>query len=434
MAIKNNQGGIANMFLKSNYEHNISEFLIMFLVIILFVWISFFPVVLQERYYFSTQVFLLLIFLDTWIRKGNSIFKRADFALWVFIILVGLNVLFTRQINVAFVTYLKIALPLILIYYIISENFSREKSFDLLAKAISILSILVSFIGLFEVIFAFNPIYEYFIKNQYYKTCMTGFVRPISTQFTPAPLGGYLVSSLPFNLLLFKRNKSFWRVIGEIGIVANIVIIFLTFSRGAFLALITTMALYLFAQRNFALLRIFLAIVLIFIFISSIFPYPLNRYSLDYIFGEKSSAMLSPYRLARYSMVSSILKDHPFVGIGFQHVRIRFYEYYPLIKNVSYETRILDNMYLTILAETGIIGFLGFTIFIFYFIKEAWRKLKKLNFESWQRWYLLVGITSLIAILIDMHGFEFMYWLNPYLYFCIIIGCLAALCKISPAQ
>jgi O-antigen ligase len=350
----------------------------------------------------------------------------SDFPLWFFIFAIGLNVFFAKQRTTALGTYLNIALPMLSIYYLASEGFSVGNSFSLLAKAISIFSILVALGGLFECVFHFNPLYEYWIKNPYYKRYITGFVRPMSTQFNPAPLGSYLLASLPFNFLLFKQNKSAWKALGGAGIVLNIVVLILTFSRGAFLGLIAATIFYSFMQHKHISITAFSTILLIFVFVSALFPYPFNRFSIDYIIKGKGTATFSDYRMDRYLMTGSVLKEHPLVGLGFQHFRERFYEYYPRKNTIPYEVMIADNMYLTLLAETGIIGLLGFLLFIFSLFRKAWRKLNTFRDMPQKRQGLLLVLSAFVGLLVNMAGYELFYWPNPYIYFCILIGLIEA--------
>jgi len=128
-------------------------------------------------------------------------------------------------------------------------------------------------------------------------------------------------------------------------------------------------------------------------------------------------------------MVQHILQDHPLVGIGFGNFRLRFYEYYPLRNHVLYTLRIPDNMYLTILSETGTIGFMGFLLFILFLFKKAYRKMRILNGASKERQRLLLVLSALVGLLVNMAGYELFYWPNLYIYFCILIGLVEASCR-----
>ncbi len=90
---------------------------------------------------------------------------------------------------------------------------------------------------------------------------------------------------------------------------------------------------------------------------------------------------------------------------------------------------IADNMYLTLLAETGIVGFAGFLLFIFALIKKAWRKIRTLDYKSLERQQLVIVLSAIIGLLVNMGAYELFYWPNQYLYFCILIGCINALLK-----
>jgi O-antigen ligase len=83
---------------------------------------------------------------------------------------------------------------------------------------------------------------------------------------------------------------------------------------------------------------------------------------------------------------------------------------------------IADNMYLTLIAETGMLGFLSFLIFSFSFLKKGWEQLKILNSNSNGRWELLVSLMAFIGLLVNMGGYELFYWPNQYLLFCIVTG------------
>ena len=435
-------------------------------VITLFAWISFFPQPLQEKYHLATNIFLIGVFVCLLLRKRIGVFKLNDYPLWVFLIAIGINVFFAQQKNIALKTYLDLAIPMFFIYYLISEDFSFQGRFNLLAKTVCLFSIIVSLIGIFECLFNYNPLYEHFIKNPYYLLkYITGFGQSISTQFDSAPLGGYLLGCLPFNYFLFKRDRSSFRLLGATGIALNTTTLILTFSRCALLGLVLMIVFYLLAQKKYRSIVSVFIILFVFVFIFSYLPYPFAKFGIRWIVGNKASptygsdksdmtqhimkdhpeleliryrvfassgigdGVLSNFRLQRFNMALRMLKDHPLSGLGFQHFRIRFYEYYPDKHQIPYDIMIADNMYLTLLAETGTIGFLGFFILVFSFLKRGWKQLTILNADSQERWRLLISLMAFVALLVDMGGYEFFYWPNQYLIFCIVIGCINASLK-----
>jgi O-antigen ligase len=125
-------------------------------------------------------------------------------------------------------------------------------------------------------------------------------------------------------------------------------------------------------------------------------------------------------------MTGRIIKEHPLVGLGFQHFRIRFYEYYPHSNTMPYENMIADNMYLTILAETGVLGFSGLFIFIILLFKKGLRRFHALDNMPGEKQRLLALLSALLGLLVNMAGYELFYWPNIYIYFCILIGLIEA--------
>ena len=392
-------------------------------IVAFIVWVSFFPEPIQEKYHLATKVFLVLMFAMLLIKKQTSIFKLNDLPFWFFLTAIGINVFFAQNRNIAFKTYFDLVIPLFSIYYWISEVISDEINLRFLTKIFSIFSILVSLGGFLEFLFAVNPIYKYFIQNPYYERYIVRIVRPMSTQFNPVTLGTYLLASLPFNFLLLKQDKGLFKSLGTIGMILNTVVIILTFSRGVLLGLLASIVAYLFLQKKYRLLVIFFLILFISITVCSFLPYPFSRFSVNWL-GTQNRGILSDYRFDRCIMALRIIRTHPFVGLGLQHFRIRFYEYYPRKNVVHYEFMIADNMYLTILSETGIIGFCGFLIFIFYFLKRSLFQLKQLNNVPFKKGQLLVIVSAFVGLLVNMGAYELFYWSNQYICFCILIGCL----------
>jgi O-antigen ligase len=396
-----------------------------FSIIVLFAWISFFPEPIQEKYRFYSLCFISLAFLINFSKKRIYLFRSSDWPLWIFLLSISINVFFAQQRNTAFNTYLDLAIPLFCIFYLMKDDLFCGKNFNLLLKAICICSILVSLGGILESIFAYNPIYEHYIKNPFYERYISGVVRPMSTQFNPVVLGSYLLGCLPFNFILFKQSRRFFKLLGGLGIVLSIVVIILVFSRGVFLGLLTLIITYLLIQKKYRTLFIFFIALILFISLCSYLPYPVNRFGKSQLITE-NRGILSDYRFSRCATAWNIIRDHPFVGIGFQHFRIRFYEYYTSKSVVLNEFMIADNMYLTILAETGITGFAAFLIFISSLFLKGYKKLIKFKQDSRSRQQLALVLSVFLGLLVNAGAYEIFYWQNPYMFFCIIAGLIKA--------
>ncbi len=397
------------------------RYLCIAIILLLVIWISFFPEPVQQGYSLLAKSVLIFALAALLAQKGVSIFKFSDFPLWLFIGAMGLNVLFAQQKSVALKTYSDLAIFVFVIYYLISEGLFSQKGFNLLLKTICVSSIIVALCGIGESLSAFNPLYEYFIENPFYKRYISGFTRPVSTQFHTVILGSYLLAALPFNAILFKQSGSISKLLGGLGLVLSVVVITLTFSRGVFLGLIATVTFYLFLQKHYRLLLIFFIALILSVIFCTYLPYPINRFGLSQMITQ-NSGMFSEYRLTRFVMALRVITDHPLVGLGFQHFRIRFYEYYPLSFNVPYEFMIPDNMYLAILAETGLVGFAGFFIFILSVFIKAKKCLVRLGRQPERKREAIFIMAGFTGLLVNMMAYELFYWLNIYIYFCIFIG------------
>ncbi|MBM3245492.1 MAG: hypothetical protein FJZ15_06865, partial [Candidatus Omnitrophica bacterium] len=257
---------------------------------VLFFWISFIPEPVQWQYGFAMILFLVFNASAVVVKRGAGLFARSDFYVWIFIACIGANIFFASERYIAMKGYLNLALPMLLIYYIIKESVSFGRKFELLAKIISFCSILVALGGVLEAFFAFNPLYENWIKNPFYEALKNGFIHikpslaqpgfmsgcifsPASTQYHPTVLGSYLLGSLPFNFLLFRDDRPVLKLLGSTGLILGITVIILSFSRSAFLGLIAMIILYLLMQKRYCSVCLFFIFLFIFMILCSYLPH-----------------------------------------------------------------------------------------------------------------------------------------------------------------
>ena len=409
-------------------------------IIILFAWISFFPQPIQDQYRFYARIFflgflLLLVFNKT---SARQIFSFHDWPLWLFMISMSSGMVLAIDKNTAIAVYFYIIITFFLLFYIGKGFCKTEQDRTLICALLCIFGSLVAIIGFMELYFGRNILYESFIVNPYYDkfigpTLPLGLERyerytsrPMSTQLEPSILGAYLLVCLPFSLYFFKNKLFYLRLLGILSSVLCIVMIILSLSRVTFLALIIVLLFYLWYKHKRRII-IVLACFILLISIGSCYPdSKLSRYGISEMVYGRYDSIVSEHRFSRIIMTAKIIKDSPFFGVGFNHFRIRFNEYCNKEEKekVPYEYMVPDNMYLTFLAETGIIGTTSFLIFIFLLLKRAIRKYNWLK-DSYRRHFLLISISALIGLLVNMAGYELFYWYNPFMFFCLLSGLIA---------
>jgi O-antigen ligase len=399
-------------------------------IIILFAWISFFPEPVQAYFGRHTRIFLSIFFLVLILNKKylKEFFNFQDWPLWLFLICLLAGTVSATDKNSALRTYFYLAITFLLVFYIGKGLFVCEKDRITIGVIICICSGLVAFIAILELYFGKNILYENFIINPFYERYVRHYPRPMSTQLNPAVLGSYLLGCLPFSFGLLK-NK-YLRLLGILTLILCVIVIFLTFSRGVFLGLLALLLFYLWKIHKKRLFFTFITFLVILMTVCSLSKNSnLNRLGFKRMVSGSYDSVVSEYRLTRLKMTFRILKDHPFIGIGFNHFRLRFKEYCDKKDiNETYEFMIPDNMYLTFLAETGIIGTVGFLTFIFTLLNRGLRELRRAEDED-KKHILLIVISALIGLLVNMGAYELFYWNNPYMLFCLICGFIWGSCR-----
>lgn len=393
--------------------------------VIFFSWISFFPQPIQDRYAIcvriSLGIFLFILILNKEYRK--PIFSFKDWPLWLFLISLSAGTICATDKNAALGTYFYLVIILFFIFYIGKGLSVFRQDRNTVSMTICVCSSLVALFGILEVIYAFNPIYEYWIDNPFYERYICYPVRPMSTQLNPAPLATYLLFALPFGIYIFRQKSLIKKILGIIAIVLNIVCLILTFSRGSFLGLVSMLLFYQLIKKKYKLLLISFIIIIIISVAAYFLPYPINRISPQGI-GIYGTGIFSKYRTSRMAMSWRMLKDSPIFGVGLNHFRILFDKYYPVkadLQYIPYEIKIADNMHLTLMAETGILGLTGFIIFIFSLFKRGLKYCVSLEDEN-KKQILLLFMSALIGLLVSMAGYELFYWNNPFVLFCLACG------------
>jgi len=395
-----------------------------FAVFSLIVTISFLPTVLHQKYHIFIHLLLILLLGLTLFIKKRRLLAKEDVPLFLFIGCTAVNIFFAPDFFIALKAYLNLIIPLLSIYYFITVGMDFNKEVSNIGKTFCVVSIIIGAVGIVEYLFGMNIIYQYLLPDEMFNHYIGRFGRPLSTQGNPAVLGTYMVAALSFHLGMWATQKEGWRRVGQAGVFMCITIIFLTFSRGVFLSVFAFFCFYWLLRRNFIPLIIFFLSIVLLITLCSFLPGNCSRYGVAGFLENSRMGLFSDYRIERCVMTGRMLRDNPVAGVGLNHFRIRFNDYYKGEVNYPFEFMIADNMYLTIAAETGVAGFLSFSILIFSVLKKARKTVLVLPQSSPERITLIALLSGFLGILVNMSAYELFYWPNQYALFCIMLACI----------
>ncbi len=406
----------------------IPQYFKIILAALFFAAISFLPQTAHDRYGFFVRLFLgFFVFLLACRKEYRSrLFSLRDWPLWLFLVSLAVGMINATDHNLSLRTYFPILISFSLSFYIGKAAFSSQGDRNAMKWIICVCALAVAVIGLLELYYRKNIIYEKFLQNVFYARYISGQPRPMSTQGNPAVLGTYLLCCLPFCLDLAKNRKLYLRILGAFAFLICLAVMILTFSRGVFVAFAAMGIFYLWQSGRKKLLLVFFGMLVVFITFNSFQRAGnLKRFGFKGLISGSGDSMLSAYRTNRIQMSLKMLRDYPLCGIGLNHFRLRFKEYcLPNEKKTLYEFMIPDNMYLTFLAEAGLIGLSGFLIFVVVIISRGLRKYRRV--ESAEKADLLIVLSALTGILTNMGAYELFYWSSPLMMFALLCGFLSA--------
>lgn len=384
-------------------------------------WISFVPEPMQFQYKGWVYFLLVLCLIAALYKHRFSIsqyfFQKCDFAFWLYLLLISVNIWFGKDKKTALNFYKDFSTAAILVYFLIKNGIDARN----IKKVLYFLCIcagVVSIFGIMEMFMKVNIIYEKYVNNFFYQRFLGE--RMMSTLMHPNILGAYLISTAPLAYYFYKskdspRIKYFNLVIFALIICA----IFLTFSRGTYLAVLFMLSVWFWVKRKKKWLVAIWLIALLLSFISQLSVLGDN---INYRFGLKNlwDYLKYGHRTINYFVSWNMFKTHPFVGIGLSHYRMLFDHYVNF--QLDYEVMIPDSIYLMHLAETGLIGIIGLVVLLLYLLKNALVTYKKIVGDNKE--LLFAILMSFVALLINMATFDGLLWKTTFYLFWVLLSIL----------
>ncbi len=380
-----------------------------------------------------SQIFLIVT-LFWWIfnliSKGSFKFAKnpALIPLTLFLLVGVFSLPTTLNLERSLTVYLFILFTSILAF-IIPNLVINTKQLKKIVTIIIFSFILVSSFGIFQ--FTGDMIglpTEVTGLRELYTKDILGFTRVQSTAYEPLYFANYLLLpiALIFALLLSGRGLfkvSWWVVLLGLGLI-NLV---LTVSRGGYLAIFMTLAfIALFYLKKILTIKNLVIFVLIIVFIGWTVTQALGIgggfFTIDK-FGEHiTNAFYGASfdeRVDTFSTAIDAWHDHPWLGVGFggfgTYAAVHPY-YMP-----KDGWRIVNNQFIEILAENGIVGLLLYLSLLLILIVRSVRAIK-ISKNNYIRAVMIALLAVLIGIIVQYQTFSTLYIMHIW----FVIGLMIA--------
>ena len=277
---------------------------------------------------------------------------------------------------------------------------------------------IVAVIGILQYVLGLLPTGAWLDRDYFYD--IKG--RAVSLFDNPNVLAAYLILVLPFALyLMAKAPKGRARFLAAFSVLTNLACIVLTWSRGAWIAAILCIFIFLLMYSKKTLRFIFLACLFV-PFVPFFIPDSVKRRFLSIGDLADTSTM---YRLYTWRGTMSAAQDNFWGGIGYGPAA--FGEIYPQYAYAGIEAaQHSHNLFLQILLGMGIFGLVAFLVVIVLFYQMNLEFLKETKYESLK----LIVVASICAVTatLAMGMVDFVWYNYRIFYLFWVVLALACSC------
>ena len=338
--------------------------------------------------------------------RGKRIirFELVDILICAFILLILLGGVFSATPE-ASKNVSAISCVLILGYFLISNLIRTEKWLSRCEYALTYSATIVSIIGILQYVLGF-------VDTKWLDTSYFPDIAGRSTALFENSnyLAFYLVAVFPFalhNMITRKQGKS--KLIGFISCLLIVVCTVLTWSRGAWLAIIFTGILFLLIYSR-KTLRVLISVVILIPY--AIYFTPKNIISRFSSIGDMTDSS-TMYRFYTWKGSLRVLNDYFWGGIGYgpEAYRAIYPEYaYAGIEAAAHS----HNLFLQIFIGLGVGGLLIFLLTMFVFAQKNFEYLKN-PFNENTRLVVATAFSAVVGMLV-MGLFDYI-WYNYRIFF-----------------
>lgn len=300
--------------------------------------------------------------------------------------------------------------------FITLKKLIKKENFDLIEKIIIWSGIWLAVFALWQYFADLYGLSDLTFLRENYQKSVFGFPRPQATFLEPLYLANYLF--LPFFLSICRFVKSKKRdMLSVVSLFLVSVAIVLSLSRGAYIGLLLSLILFFvltvsfykqyFKKVLFSLLVVVLAVICAILIIK--FSAPRESFDLFVNHAGVADVSTGESTLDRFYLMKiawqQFLQKPWGIGAGAFGALPEFTE-----KAVVGDYQTVNNLYLEVLVEEGIVGFLIFISFVVLLVKSLSAKIKEKNFSTLI--YLVIGV----AIFAQATSFSSLYILPIWAY------------------
>lgn len=317
-----------------------------------------------------------------------------------------------------------IGLSYIIRWILYASLFFIIKSFSSKFKEKILYMLLI--MGGFFTLFGFIQYFFYSnLRNLYYLGWDEHMYRMFSTFLDPNFAGAFFVAYLIFLLGLlsyFLKNNKIKQasLVGLISIF-SLISVFLSYSRSALIMLLTSIFIFSVLTKKWHWIFGFTLISLVFILISS---RSFNVENINLFRITSAEARIDSAKIA-----INIIKDNPFLGVGFNTYRYAQVKYgfrNPVGSSISHADAGTDNSFLFVLATTGIIG-------LIFYLNLLWKILKRpyLNYSSYgekdiRKYIAIIIASSMLGIIVNSFFINSLFYPFILAWMWILLGLISS--------
>ena len=334
---------------------------------------------------------------------------RVEIFLIAYLFAVVASILVASERDLAIERIIDLAKDIVIIYCILF-CLRRPQDWKNAALIVVIVVTALSLLGLFQV-----------ASGNYSQTFMD-FARVDTDNRLAGPInepnmwGQVLIAVIPFVIFGILRESSKMKLFYIGSLVILLVELLNTYSRGGYLAFLVVLFLIIFFFTRFNFLVVFSAVAVGVLALPLLPPQYVERFqTITALSSENQSAVYEEAsfrgRTSEILTGLTMFADHPLLGVGAANYPVNYQKYAQIIGlEVRTEQREAHSLYVEILAETGIIGFLAFmgiVSFLFLALARMKTELSKTKyFDEWSS-HISAMQVSLIGYLfaaIFLHG------------------------------